>query len=560
MEEILYLEPDEEITSVIDKLKDLPGRSVALVLPKHAQLASSVVNLRLLLTEAKKRKKSIAIVTQDKTGMKLATQVGIPVFASVTDDTPIEPEVGPRPAIDDVIELRESGTEPVQPFQPVAAPIDDSPVPVKRYDDAVADDAPIPIVSVPNEVRAELPHQQPVLGERQAAKPTAGKTKALIVAALVSLAVLLAGGAWWFFWGNWHANAILTLQSEPFEAKNEIVIDNSISQADATTGHVPGQRIETETSKTASFDATGTKDVGTKATGTVTVSNRLGEPVALPKGSRFDRGGLSFLSTEAVTIPAASVALDAGGNVVVKPGTGSAHLEANSSGDQFNLAVGDFTISSLTSSQRDKVSATNQVAFTGGESKTIKVVTADDIDHSHQAIITQVTDELMQALQKQSPGLTLLQEGVSLEVVESSTDKQPNDQADTFSLTAKVRARAIGFAPTDYQQMVVSRAQVSVPQGKQLVVNQDDSIDTKVEKADVGQGQLTLAAVLHTQMVAAIDQSSLIGQLKGKTVGEAQQLLAGQQGVLSATVQVSPAIRATLPSVVSRITIELKRQ
>jgi hypothetical protein len=557
MEEILYLEPDEEITSVIDKLKDLPGRSVTLVLPKHAQLAASVINLRLLLAEAHKRKKSIAIVTQDKIGMKLAAQVGIPVYASVTDDTPIASDAGPRPLVDDVIELNEPPVQPPEPEMPIV--VEASPVPVKRYDDVADEPATAAIAPLPQPpvvaIKEPVHIDQPIINSG-----SPKRNKARLVAVFSALIVLIGGGVWWFFWGNWQATATLTLKSEPFETKSEIVIDNSVQVADVAIGHVPGQRIETETSKTASFDTTGKKDVGTKASGTATISNRLGEVLSLPKGSHLDRSGLTLLSTEAVTIPAATVALDASGNVVVKPGTGSVHLEASSSGDQFNLAPGDFTISSLTSSQRDKVSAANQVAFSGGESKSIKILIAEDIDNARQTIITQATDELTQALQKQSPGLTLLQEGISLEVIESSTDKQPNEETDKFSLTAKVRARAIGFVPSEYQKMVVDRAQASVPEDKQLVVNQDDSIDTKVTKADVGQGQLTLATVLHTQMVVAIDQQALISQLRGKTVGEAQQLLASQSGVISASVLVSPAIRSKLPGSSDRIKIDIKRE
>ena len=59
IDEILYLEPDEEITSVIEKIKDLKGSSISLVIPKNATLIASVINLRLLEREAKKLKKKV---------------------------------------------------------------------------------------------------------------------------------------------------------------------------------------------------------------------------------------------------------------------------------------------------------------------------------------------------------------------------------------------------------------------------------------------------------------------------------------------------------------------
>src|SRR3989338_3524858 len=101
MDELLYLEPDEEITSVIDKLKNLSGESVALVLPKNASLAASVVNLKLLKREAARLKKTVAIVTQDKVGTSLAGQVGIPVYAAVGDEEPVATPKRPKPTQDD---------------------------------------------------------------------------------------------------------------------------------------------------------------------------------------------------------------------------------------------------------------------------------------------------------------------------------------------------------------------------------------------------------------------------------------------------------------------------
>ncbi|MEK7184026.1 MAG: hypothetical protein AAB701_00705 [Patescibacteria group bacterium] len=559
MEEILYLEADEEITSVIDKLDDLTGSTVALVVPKHAHLASSVVNLRLLLAEAKKRKKTIAIVTQDKIGTKLASQVGIPVYASVTDEVPVDPEIGPRPSIDDVIELEESSRPTTQLAQP---PSKEPRVPVKRYDEAAQ--APIvePVTVVPAvpvehtrtvESRSELP-------DRDASKsgPQRNKIRKVwfVAAALVSIAVL-AGVGWWFYWGSWQAVAVLSLQSEPFQEKAEVVISNSIQVSDASQGQIPGQRVETQVSKSGSFPTTGKKDVGSKASGTMTISNRLGEPVALTSGTRFEQDGLVVVSTESVTVGAATVALDAQGNVTVKPGNASVPIEASASGDQYNLAPGNWIIASLTSAQRDKVTAANQAAFSGGLTKTVQIMTAEDIDAAKALLIQQSTEELLATLQQESQALTILKEGVAVEIVESSSDKQPNDETDSFNLTATVRARALGFVASEYRAMIVERVKLTVPTGKQLVVASDDAIDSSIVSVDVGQGQLKVAGRLHTRTVSAINQEELVKQITGKTVTEAQQQLSAQEGVLSANVTIRPSLRATLPTEPDRITLQL---
>lgn len=565
MDEILYLEADEEITSVIDKLDDLTGHSVALVVPKHAQLISSVVNLRLLLAEAKKRKKSISVVTQDKIGTKLASQVGIPVYASVTDETPVDSEIGPKPSIDDVIELNESAAPQSTQAGVVEEETVESKVPVKRYDESSASEPEVPAEPAIEAVPLTLPAVDvatPVVEERavgarpQSSRKSMQKKALLWGGGLVVLAALLGAG-WWFYWASWQATAIITLESEPFQQQVEVTIDNSLQAPDAGQSAIPGQRIETQISKNGSFGATGKKDVGSKASGTMTISNRLGEPVALASGTRFEREGLVMISTEAVTINAASVALDAQGNVTVKPGTGSVKVEASAAGEQYNLAPGDWTITSLTNAQRDKVTGANQAAFAGGVTKSVNVVTAEDIDKAKQSLASQATEELVAALQAESPNLTILKDGVSIEVVESSSDKQPNDEADAVAVTATVRARAIAFIAAAYRTAVVARVSALAPEGKQVAATPDDAIETSIGSVDVGQGKLTLKGSLQTRVVPAIDEETLTGQLFGKTVTEAQTLLEGQEGVTAAVVRIQPSIRTTLPHTLDRIHLEV---
>ena len=106
MDEILYLEADEEITSVIDKVKKASADSIGLVIPRNSSLIHSIVNLKLLKKEATKFKKEIALITADKTGRNIAAQIGIPVFEDVHAKRPVN--AYPLPAMpkgDEVIEV-----------------------------------------------------------------------------------------------------------------------------------------------------------------------------------------------------------------------------------------------------------------------------------------------------------------------------------------------------------------------------------------------------------------------------------------------------------------------
>ena|GEM_PF-3197784 len=73
----LYIETDEEVTTMISRLATAPSTHVALIVPQHALVLQSIINLRLLAREATKQNKTILLVTQDEEGVVFAKRVGI---------------------------------------------------------------------------------------------------------------------------------------------------------------------------------------------------------------------------------------------------------------------------------------------------------------------------------------------------------------------------------------------------------------------------------------------------------------------------------------------------
>lgn len=83
--ETIYIDSSDEITSVIERLKASHEPIVALVVPKGAVLTQSIVNLKLAKKAAGDSQKDLILVTTDKIGRNLATQVGINVASSEKD-------------------------------------------------------------------------------------------------------------------------------------------------------------------------------------------------------------------------------------------------------------------------------------------------------------------------------------------------------------------------------------------------------------------------------------------------------------------------------------------
>ena len=81
----LYIDIDEEITSIVDRVRKTLASEVIVVVPKRALLIQSLVNLKLLKKEANRRKKRLMIVTQDRLGKKLIEKAGILVQGKMDD-------------------------------------------------------------------------------------------------------------------------------------------------------------------------------------------------------------------------------------------------------------------------------------------------------------------------------------------------------------------------------------------------------------------------------------------------------------------------------------------
>lgn len=85
MHQTFYIDIDEEITSIVDRLRKSKSAEVVIVVPKRAILIQSIVNLKLLKKEAESFNKELIIVTQDKLGKMLIEKAGIVVEQKLDD-------------------------------------------------------------------------------------------------------------------------------------------------------------------------------------------------------------------------------------------------------------------------------------------------------------------------------------------------------------------------------------------------------------------------------------------------------------------------------------------
>ncbi len=82
---IVYIDVDDEITSVTARIRRIPDGRIALVVPPGSRIATSRINFRLLAREAAGESRELAIVTPDAAVRALAAAAGLETYPSVAD-------------------------------------------------------------------------------------------------------------------------------------------------------------------------------------------------------------------------------------------------------------------------------------------------------------------------------------------------------------------------------------------------------------------------------------------------------------------------------------------
>ena len=87
---VVYLEADDEITSVVRRVRSAEAERVIVVVPGRSRATSSAVALRLLARAGEEEGREVAVVG-DALTRSLATEAGLAAYATLDDARRAEP-------------------------------------------------------------------------------------------------------------------------------------------------------------------------------------------------------------------------------------------------------------------------------------------------------------------------------------------------------------------------------------------------------------------------------------------------------------------------------------
>lgn len=547
MDEVIYLESDEEITSVIDKLKALnpEAKAISLVIPKGAAILQSVVNLKLLQKEGVALSKDLSIVTQDRIGRNLASQAGFSVYDNINSPKPMIEPPRPQPKTEEIIELDLTGKKEDEEKAP-------SGIAVHRYDK----NGELKNVS---EAPAEKTFRPAVIkplssnnfqGMRSSSSsPNSSRRKKIILAVM---GVFIVFGAVLFYIFYPKAIITLTVKSNPLEAPVEITVDNNIQKADVSRSAIPGELLEAKQQGGKKFPATGKKEIGEKAKGTVTTYNDSGESQKVVSGTEYKSdSGLTFVSTSEATIPGATASVDAHGNVTKISGKSDVSVESSESGDKYNIGPSNFTVAG-----KSMLSGKNSNPMSGGISREIKIVSQNDINGAKSKLTEEISSALHDELKKKAGKNKIYEGSIQDEVTSATADKKVGDEADEFEMKVEVKSSVIDFSETDYREMVVNALQKSIPANQTLNQSPSDEISISGSDGDLNKGIVKLTGIVKTHTIPKIDSDKIKNMIKGKKPSEAEPIIKETKEIDSVNIILNPSwLIKKIPSRLNNITI-----
>lgn len=543
--DVIYIDVEDDITAIIGKVKSSKSKIVALVPPKRIGVLQSAVNLRLIERAASTNDKRMVIITGNKALQSLAASAKIPVAKNLQS----------KPELADIAALSVDDDNDI---------IDGSELPIGDHARMSGDElAPKSTKKVP--VVSDQPSSEPIATTSTATKniarpkakvPNFNTFRKKLVFGILAAILLIAFGIW-AIWFAPRATVYVTAETTETSVNEALTISgDSDNDINTKTLRASTQTITKDVS--IDFDATGSKDIGKKASGQIVFNNCEENDVTIPAGTTVSAAGKSYITGESVTAPAGR----GGFNGCSQAGkSGSVSITASNRGSDYNMPGGTtFDVSGYSNNSTARYfNATSTTSISGGSNEVIKVVSDKDISDAKQELRRDNADQYREELAEQfDENVIVLTDtfDVDLSEVESSPaqgDKASNGKA---KLAGKVTYTMLGVSRSEIGSYLDDYFAKQLEGNKDQRVYENGSKDAEFNTVETADGKVTANLVATGKIGPKIEDSKIKDIAKGKRYGEIQSEVESIQGVNDVDVKYWPFWVSSAPDDDKRINIK----
>ncbi|MDB5182050.1 MAG: hypothetical protein JWP13_813 [Candidatus Saccharibacteria bacterium] len=553
----IYIDIDDEITAIIDKVRSSEQRIVALVLPKRATVLQSIVNMKLLKKTAENAKKHVVLITSEAGLLPLAGAVGIHVAPSL-QSRPMIPNapggMAAGPVVDESLDFDPDAvsTKPVGELAgPAAMMADDlETIELDNEEPGTASVSPLPAV-------AAAAAGKKVKKDSKLKIPDFNKFRLWLVLGGVALVALIIFG---YFATAVLPKATVTIatDSSDIDTNANITLDPKVTEMDTEERVLPAKIEQKQQSGSQQAATTGQKNKGAKASGTVTLSLKdcSVDEATIPAGTGVSSGGKTFITQSSATLESVKVGSKCSNSSFKDVSTEEVDVIAQTPGAAYNIAASSFAVAGFT-----VVTGQSSDAMTGGTDNIVKVVAQSDVDNVKQKISAQdssgARSELKQKLE--SAGYTAVTSSLQVSDPVVTPSAAVGDEADTVTVTSAVTYTMYGAKKSDLEDFIKENVKNKIDTRKQQILNLGVDKASFDVNSPASSGQLQVALSATTLAGPDINTDDLKRQIAGKKTNDVRTVAKATPGVTDVSVKYSPFWVSKVPKKESKITVVIEK-
>ena len=426
------------------------------------------------------------------------------------------------------------------------------------------DSTPAIAADTADEIEIDNTPKTPPVGAKSAAKKGKGNKKLkvpnfssfrkkLIFGGIAAL-ILIFGLIYGIFIAP-SAKVTVKAQTKEIPLNFDFIADTKATEADIDGRTLRALNKETQKNETEKVEATGQKDKGNKASGTVSLRNcsQSDGKVTIPAGTGVSSGEFTFVTTQAVTLDGS---VFSGGGTCLSS-TKDVSVIAQQPGDKYNLSSRSYTVAG-----QSGVSAQGS-AMSGGTTQIVKVVSQGDVDKAKERLNGKgntVQEDMKLEFEKDG----YLSIGDSFKVTPGAYNVAPavDTEANEVTVSVTTTYQMSGVKEDDLKELIKKELGDSEEGKDQSVLS--EGLSEAIIKPAESSGRLSdgqSAFNINTTVVTGpeLNEQEIKQEIAGKKSGEAENILSARPGIESPKVELSPFWVNKVPKKHSKITIEVQQ-
>lgn len=535
---IFFVEPQEDIDELTEKLAAVKSSSIVLVIPHGAILLQSIISLKILRNNVEKAGKQIIVVTRDRKGRQYAEQLGIPAFIDLEQ---VESSPSPKKSKDKLPEPDNQPTEKRLVLKPFPTPAKKKPLDFEKK-------------------KIELLELL-----RRPSKLLLFSIVAVSLLLLLLVTTVVLPGA----------TIRINPQKKVIEITLNVVLAKDVNENGTDSWRqqvVRAVPIESIFERSIPFETVTKNFTGKSAEGEIFIINNLAEEITLRPGSRFqNQEGIVFRNKDWVRIPPKS---ERSVDVIAD--------ERDAFGE-FIGARGNVDppqklfLPGLAAQTQLSVYAEIRTPISGGLSGYVPSVTQKDFDIAKaqitETIVREAWNDAKEFVRRKNllentdyvlvPGEDFLDTAIlEIEFPENIIGTNITE----FPVRSRMRVGLLAFSASEMLSIFRGALMKSVDPGMELISVEDNGIAPEVLSISPKKDRIKIT-VTARGLEAYVIEPRTVGGVKfvnkvklavvGKPISEARKILENFQEVSDVQISVWPPVLRNLPSLPENISVRL---